>query len=47
MGGDRRRDREGKKSLFYNGEELYDHTHNNYQDERRSWEMIIVLPGVK
>ncbi|GFH61984.1 hypothetical protein CTEN210_18460 [Chaetoceros tenuissimus] len=41
----------GKKTLFYNGEKLYDQTTNEYliydKRERRSWKVIIVLPGVE
>ncbi|GFH44632.1 hypothetical protein CTEN210_01106 [Chaetoceros tenuissimus] len=41
----------GKKTLFYNGEKLYDVENNEYlmynQDERKTWEVIIVLPDVE
>ena len=42
----------GKKTLFYNGEKLYDdHTGGEYlvynEEERETWEVIIVLPGVE
>ncbi|GFH49985.1 predicted protein [Chaetoceros tenuissimus] len=42
---------EGKKTLFYNGEILY-HVDNDEPliynwEERESWEVIIVLPGVE
>lgn len=42
----------GKKTLFYNGENLWDGglfgeplVYNN--EERRTWQVIIVLPGVE
>ncbi|GFH59537.1 hypothetical protein CTEN210_16013 [Chaetoceros tenuissimus] len=41
----------GKKTLFYNGEELYDPETDEYLifnlGERNSWQVIIVLPGVE
>ena len=41
----------GKKTLFYNGEILWDDENEEYliydQDEQESWEVIIVLPGVE
>ncbi len=41
----------GKKTLFYNGEELWDEETREYliydQAEQKSWEVIIVLPGVE
>ncbi|GFH44727.1 hypothetical protein CTEN210_01201 [Chaetoceros tenuissimus] len=40
----------GKKTLFYNGEKLYDE-YGKYliysKEEQESWEVIIVLPGVE
>lgn len=39
----------GKKTLFYNGEQLHD-MENFFiydEEERESWEVIIVLPGVR
>ncbi|GFH50289.1 hypothetical protein CTEN210_06765 [Chaetoceros tenuissimus] len=42
---------QGKKTLFYNGEELYDDDNGEYlvysEEEQKSWEVIIVLPGVR
>ena len=47
------RNYQGKKTLFYNGEKLWE---GNYDDgrrliydceERKSWKAIIVLPGVE
>jgi hypothetical protein len=40
----------GKKTLFYNGEILYDEAGGYLiydQEEQQSWEVIIVLPGVE
>ncbi|GFH50295.1 cell surface protein [Chaetoceros tenuissimus] len=41
----------GKKTLFYNGEKLYDEETGEYlvydQEEQNSWEVIIVSPGVE
>ena len=41
----------GKKTLFYNGEKLWDGENDEYliyaQEEKESWEVIIVLPGVE
>ncbi|GFH50059.1 hypothetical protein CTEN210_06535 [Chaetoceros tenuissimus] len=41
----------GKKTLFYNGEKLYDRENEEYliydKEEQNSWEVIIVLPGVR
>ncbi|GFH50072.1 hypothetical protein CTEN210_06548 [Chaetoceros tenuissimus] len=41
----------GKKTLFWNGEILYDVDEGEYcvydQEEQKSWEVIIVLPGVE
>ncbi|GFH44365.1 hypothetical protein CTEN210_00839 [Chaetoceros tenuissimus] len=41
----------GKKTLFYNGEKLYDSETGEHlvynQEEQLSWEVIIVLPGVE
>ena len=41
----------GKKTLFYNGEKLYDEENREWliysKEERDSWEVIIVLPGVE
>ncbi|GFH57227.1 hypothetical protein CTEN210_13703 [Chaetoceros tenuissimus] len=41
----------GKKTLFYNGENLYNKEIDEWliyhQDERESWDVIIVLPGVE
>ena len=39
----------GKKTLFYNGEQLHDRENVLIYDEeeRESWEVIIVLPGVR
>ncbi|GFH57052.1 hypothetical protein CTEN210_13528 [Chaetoceros tenuissimus] len=41
----------GKKRFFYNGDQLWDDDRNNIviydRDERESWEVIIVLPGVR
>ena len=41
----------GKKTLFYNGEKLWDDENNEYliydEEEQKSWEVIIVLPGVE
>ena len=44
----------GKKTYFYNGEKLWDVTDDwedqllvHDKDERNSWEVIIVLPGVE
>ena len=41
----------GKKTLFYNGETLFDYQSQWWKihdfDERNSWEVIIVLPGVE
>ncbi|GFH56409.1 leucine-rich repeat domain-containing protein [Chaetoceros tenuissimus] len=41
----------GKKTLFYNGEELWDDENDEYliysKEERQTWEVIIVLPGVE
>ncbi|GFH50297.1 leucine-rich repeat domain-containing protein [Chaetoceros tenuissimus] len=41
----------GKKTLFYNGEILYVFAGEGYriysQEERNSWEVIVVLPGVE
>ncbi|GFH44633.1 hypothetical protein CTEN210_01107 [Chaetoceros tenuissimus] len=40
----------GKKTLFWNGEPLWDEANQKWLDdseERRSWEVIIVLPGVE
>ena len=41
----------GKKTLFYNGEELYDDENDEFliynEQEQMSWEVVIVLPGVE
>ena len=41
----------GKKTLFYNGEILVDPVNDEYhiydKEERQTWEVIIVLPGVE
>ena len=42
----------GKKTLFYNGEKLWDEWNNGEylvydREEQESWEVIIVLPGVE
>ncbi|GFH50296.1 hypothetical protein CTEN210_06772 [Chaetoceros tenuissimus] len=41
----------GKKTLFYNGEILWDADEGEYlvydEEEQHSWEVIIVLPGVE
>ena len=41
----------GKKTLFYNGEILWDDENGEYlvydEEEQNSWEVIIVLPGVE
>ncbi|GFH44368.1 hypothetical protein CTEN210_00842 [Chaetoceros tenuissimus] len=41
----------GKKTLFYNGEALFDENIGQYliydRKERETWEVIIVLPGVE
>ena len=41
----------GKKTLFYNGEKLYDFENRQFliydKEERLTWEVIIVLPGVE
>ena len=41
----------GKKTLFYNGEELWDVEIDEYliytEEEQQSWEVVIVLPGVR
>lgn len=41
----------GKKTLFYNGEKLFDKENQEYliydEEERESWEAVIVLPGVE
>ena len=41
----------GKRTLFYNGEKLYDEDIHEYlvqdREERWSWEVIIILPGVE
>ncbi|GFH61682.1 hypothetical protein CTEN210_18158 [Chaetoceros tenuissimus] len=38
----------GKKTLFYNGEIFWERGFQIYdEDERNSWEVIIVLPGVE
>ncbi|GFH50160.1 hypothetical protein CTEN210_06636 [Chaetoceros tenuissimus] len=46
---------QGKKTLFYNGEKLWEEVEDGGEiryliydeEEQRSWEMIIVLPGVE
>ena len=46
-----RRMYQGKKTLFYNGEILYDDESNEYliydEEEQKSWQVIIILPGVE
>jgi hypothetical protein len=41
----------GKKTYFYNGEELWDDENDEYLIydlfERESWEVFIILPGVE
>ncbi|GFH44675.1 hypothetical protein CTEN210_01149 [Chaetoceros tenuissimus] len=41
----------GKKTLFYNGETLYDDENGEFlvydEQERFSWQVIIILPGVE
>ena len=41
----------GKKTLFYNGEILYDYRNREWliydEEEQMSWEVVIVLPGVE
>ena len=41
----------GKKTLFYNGEKLYDFENEEFliynEQEQESWQVIIVLPGVE
>ena len=42
----------GKKTYFYNGEELWDDENNGEyliysEEEQKSWEVVIVLPGVE
>ena len=41
----------GKKTLFYNGEILYDIENRDFliynEEERQTWEVIIILPGVE
>ena len=45
----------GKKTLFYNGEKLWDGSHGSFfgqpliydEEERETWEVVIVLPGVE
>ena len=42
---------QGKKTLFYNGEKLWDDENNEFliydEEERESWEVVIVVPGVE
>ncbi|GFH50293.1 hypothetical protein CTEN210_06769 [Chaetoceros tenuissimus] len=41
----------GKKSLFYNGEKLWDDENEEWliysEEEQHSWEVVIILPGVR
>ncbi|GFH50167.1 leucine-rich repeat domain-containing protein [Chaetoceros tenuissimus] len=41
----------GKKTLFWNGEKIWDNENTAYliysREEQRSWEVVIVLPGVR
>ena len=41
----------GKKTLFYNGEKVFDVENREYliydEEEQESWEVLIVLPGVE